>query len=128
MSTRGAAACEDRAVDLYVLERAVVSMHCDCGDALVRILGLKIGCVCANQLSFSWILCVLVSANVCATSEGRRDNHFPLMFTTDIFYALSVTQFETVLAAYLEDVTDSTAMASRFQQVRQRGRKRLAFG
>jgi hypothetical protein len=27
---------EDRAVDLYVLERAIVSMHCEYGDTLVR--------------------------------------------------------------------------------------------
>ena len=97
VTTRSAvAACEDRAVDLYVLERAIVSMHCDCGDVLVR----------ARARSGGMRACV---HNSLASLQ-------------------SLSQFEAVLESYLADVASSAAMSTRFQQVRQRGRKRLAFG
>lgn len=45
-----------------------------------------------------------------------------------IDFLFILLQFEGVLAAYFADVDDSKAVRRKYEAVRMRGRKRLAFG
>lgn len=90
---------EDKGVDLYVLERAIASAHKE-GEAE--------GFVCSVMITE----CVHV-LRVPITAYVR---------------ACACVQFDAILAAYLAAVSDSDAIRGKFEQVRMRGRKRLAFG
>jgi hypothetical protein len=89
------ATVEDKGVDLYVLERAIVSGHTD------------------------------------EEAEGfvRANTHTHMRITYPcIAYTLLALQFGCILESYFARVTDTVAIRRKFEQVRTRGRKRLAFG
>jgi len=95
---------EAKAVDLYVLQRAIVSGH----DETVAAGVVRNGAAC----------CPL---------------HLPpRMFLRAARHAVSTRtstpQFDAVFAAYLALASDRAGFLTRFDAVRQRGRKRLAFG
>ena len=111
----GSLAAEDKAVDLYVLERAIISAHSTLaeeesppgGESEEDEEGGDDHTAAASARGAAGCATAVASDAAAGTAAGF---------------------FEHILASYLLLVRDATEIARRFALARRRGRKRLAFG
>jgi tRNA A-37 threonylcarbamoyl transferase component Bud32 len=143
------AAPEDKAVDLYVLQRAVYSAHTDLGRLAMLAPGGEGAAAsdgpCDMQVEASVqgastlggtdisdavaVEAAAASVDAAAASTGDEDGEDDGPLDSDEPEdAVCIDFFNAILAAYFGAVRDAAVIKGRYEQVRLRGRKRVAFG